>query len=101
MSPEMLTLVAAVLVYDFAVEMRDARSSTVDTEASPRLLGAPESRSDMSWTRLENDMLFEVRGDFGRAWKGRCRERVGRQRVRKPVEFEGRRSRRNLADAGG
>jgi hypothetical protein len=60
MSPEMLTLVAAVLVYDLAVEIRDARSSTVDTEASPRLLGAFVSRSDRSWTRLENDMVFEV-----------------------------------------
>ena len=57
MSPEMLTLVAAVLVYDLAMEMRDARSSTVDTEASPRLRGALESRSDRSWTRLEKDIL--------------------------------------------
>ena len=57
MSPEMLTLVAAVLVYDLAIEMRDARSSTVDTEASPRLRGPLESRSDRSWTRLEKDML--------------------------------------------
>lgn len=62
MSPEMLTLVAAVLVYDLAVEMCDARSSTVDTEASPRLRGAFESRSDRSCTRLENDILFGLRG---------------------------------------
>jgi hypothetical protein len=48
MSPEMLTLVAAVLVYDFAIEMWEARSSTVDTEASPRLRGAPESRRERS-----------------------------------------------------
>jgi hypothetical protein len=63
MSPEMLTLVAAVLVYDLAMEMRDARSSTVDTEASPRLRGALESRSDRSWTRLENDILSEGDGE--------------------------------------
>jgi hypothetical protein len=48
MSPEMLTLVAAVLAYDLAMDMWEARSSTVDTEASPRLLGALESRSDRS-----------------------------------------------------
>ena len=62
MSPEMLTLVAAVLVYDLAMEMRDARSSTVDTEASPRLRGALESRSDRSWTRLEKDILSAADG---------------------------------------
>ena len=66
MSPEMLTLVAAVLVYDLAMEMRDARSSTVDTEASPRLRGPLESRSDRSWTRLEKDMLPAADGrDIG------------------------------------
>jgi hypothetical protein len=48
MSPAMLTLVAAVLVYDLAFEMWEARSSIVETEASPRLRGAPESRSDRS-----------------------------------------------------
>ena len=64
MSPEMLTLVAAVLVYDLAMEMRDARSSTVDTEASPRLRGPLEWRSDRSWTRLEKDMLSAA---YGRA----------------------------------
>jgi len=58
MSPEMLTLVAAVLVYDLAMEMWDARSSTVDTEASPRLLGALGSRRDRSCTRLENDIVL-------------------------------------------
>jgi hypothetical protein len=58
MSPAMLTLVAAVLVYDLAIEMWEARSSTVDTEASPRLLGALGSRRDKSWTRLEKDILF-------------------------------------------
>lgn len=58
----MLTLVAAVLAYDMAREMcevRDARSSMVETEASPRVArrrGAP-SRSDRSCTRLEKDML--------------------------------------------
>jgi len=57
MSPEMLTLVAAVLVYDLASEMCDARSSTVETEASPRLRSPFESRRDRSWTRLENDMV--------------------------------------------
>jgi hypothetical protein len=48
MSPDMLTLVAAVLAYDMALEMcdvREAASLTVETEASPRLRGAPESRS--------------------------------------------------------
>jgi len=66
MSPEMLTLVAAVLVYDIARDICDTRSSTVDTEPSPPRLGrrrpdgppgAPESRRVRSWTRLEKDII--------------------------------------------
>lgn len=53
----MLTLVAAVLVYDLAFDVCEARSSIVETEESSRLNGAPESRRDKSWTRLENDIL--------------------------------------------
>ena len=55
MSPVMLTLVAAVLVYDMAREMcevREARSSMaeviVEVDASPRRLGAFASRSERS-----------------------------------------------------
>jgi hypothetical protein len=80
MSPAMLTLVAAVLVYDLASEMWEARSSMVDTEASPRLLGALGSRRDRSWTRLENDMLSRERGAVG-ACVGGCRECRSRAKV--------------------
>lgn len=55
MSPEMLTLVAAVLAYDMAREMcevREARSSMaeviVELDASPRRLWTFESRSERS-----------------------------------------------------
>jgi len=61
MSPAMLTLVAAVLVYDMAREIwdvRDARSSIIEAlDASPRRRGALESRRERSWTRLEKDIL--------------------------------------------
>lgn len=67
MSPEMLTLVAAVLAYDIAretCEVRDVRSSIVEAleAASPRLgrRGAFESRSERSWTRLEKDIAETV-----------------------------------------
>jgi hypothetical protein len=58
MSPEMLTLVAVVLAYDMAREMCEVRSSTVETDASPRDGRAPaaDSRSWMSRTRPEKDM---------------------------------------------
>lgn len=62
MSPAMLTLVAAVLVYDMGLEMWEERSSTVETEASARLRGALESRSDRSCTRLENDIFCAAEG---------------------------------------
>lgn len=67
MSPEMLTLVAAVLAYDIAretCEVRDVRSSIVEAleAASPRLRrGAFESRSERSWTRLEKDIAETVK----------------------------------------
>lgn len=65
MSPEMLTLVAAVLAYDIAretCEAREVRSSMVEAlEASARLRrGAFESRSEMSCTRLEKDIVETV-----------------------------------------
>jgi len=56
----MLTLVAAVLAYDMALETCDLRSSTVDeVERGPRATGRRSelaSLKDKSWTRLENDM---------------------------------------------
>lgn len=69
MSPEMLTLVAAVLAYDMAREMcevRDAPSSMVDAAAET----PPPRRSDRSCTRLENDIaedagMVEPRGGLG------------------------------------
>jgi len=66
MSPAMLTLVAAVEVYDRAWDGRDM----VDSLSSVRL----ESRYAMSWTRDEKDMAAAARGP----------EDVGR-RVRMPV----------------
>lgn len=68
MSPEMLTLVAVVLAYDIALETCDLLSSTVEMEEVPvpraicrRSLGL--SLNDRSWTRLEKDMIAEVRGN--------------------------------------
>lgn len=56
----MLTLVAAVLAYDIALETCDLRSSMVEVvERGPRLTARRsvlESLKDKSWTRLENDM---------------------------------------------
>lgn len=61
----MLTLVAAVLAYDMALEMREVLSSAVelaDMDMDPGRPGrrggaAPlESRRLRSWTRLEKDM---------------------------------------------
>ena len=71
MSPAMLTLVAAVLVYDMAREMcevRDAPSSMV--EAAAETPPPPPRRSDRSCTRLENDIvedagMVEPRGGLG------------------------------------
>lgn len=74
MSPAMLTLVAAVLVYDMALEMCDTRSSAVardETDDSPRgrgrrpltveeeavVLVLLDSRRARSWTRLEKDIV--------------------------------------------
>lgn len=58
MLPAMLTLVAAVLAYDFAREMWEAVSSTVETEDVARgWRGVFPSRMVRSWTRLENDMV--------------------------------------------
>jgi hypothetical protein len=54
----MLTLVAAVLAYDMAREMCDARSSTVETEGAARGRRGPfPSRIERSCTRLEKDMM--------------------------------------------
>lgn len=68
----MLTLVAAVLAYDLALEtcesareMNDARSSKVETDAEPRIGGLRSlaaSLNDKSCTRLEKDILeYEVK----------------------------------------
>jgi hypothetical protein len=66
MSPDMLTVVAAVLVYDIAREIFDARemlefrSSMAEAATSGRgrlLLGIPESRRLRSWRRFEKDMV--------------------------------------------
>lgn len=54
----MLTLVAAVLAYDMALETCDLRSSTVEVDRGPRAgrRSSLASRKDKSCTRLENDM---------------------------------------------
>lgn len=39
-------------------DVREARSSMVETEASPRRLGALGSRRERSCTRLEKDMVL-------------------------------------------
>ena len=88
MSPAMLTLVAAVLVYDLASERWEARSSMVETEASPRLLGALGSRRDRSWTRLENDILS--------VWGARNGRDVRWWMPRASVESKSRSSRRQI-----
>jgi hypothetical protein len=54
MSPEMLTLVAAVLAYDIALETCDLLSSTVEAEEVARAFGL--SLNERSWTRLEKDI---------------------------------------------
>ena len=59
-SPDMLTLVAAVLAYDLAREMCDTLSSAaevVDAAGAGRRLPL-ESRRDRSCTRLEKDMML-------------------------------------------
>jgi len=59
MSPEMLTLVAAVLAYDIARDTCDLLSSIVEAEEVTR--GARRSSlaslKERSWTRLEKDMV--------------------------------------------
>jgi hypothetical protein len=64
MSPEMLTLVAAVLAYDMArvmCEVLELRSSIADTGDTSPLIpgrrGPGESRSVMSCSRPENDIV--------------------------------------------
>lgn len=67
MSPAMLTLVAAVLAYDIARDMWEARSSMVEAEEVPRCgrrRGAFPSRIERSCTKLENDILSIL-------WKGK------------------------------
>ena len=58
MSPEMLTLVAAVLAYDLARDMVEARSSIVETTEAEEVFGwERRSRIVISWRRLEKDIL--------------------------------------------
>ncbi len=60
MSPAMLTLVAAVEVYERACEGRemvDWLSLLVAVLALVRALDWEESRKAMSWTREENDIV--------------------------------------------
>ena len=72
MSPDMLTLVADVLAYDLALDTWDLWSSMVEAEEVPlaicrrcslAALGVV-SRKEISWTRLENDMIPIVKGGF-------------------------------------
>lgn len=55
----MLTLVAAVLAYDIALEICDLRSSMVEVEAPPLAarLSSLASLKERSCTREENDMI--------------------------------------------
>lgn len=79
MSPAMLTLVAAVLAYDIARDMWEARSSMAEAEEVPRCgrrRGVFPSRIERSCTKLENDILSIL-------WKGKItqiRRQVGRGR---------------------
>lgn len=59
MSPEMLTLVAAVLAYDIARDTCDFLSSAVEAEEVTRAARRSPlaSLKDRSWTRLEKDMI--------------------------------------------
>lgn len=54
----MLTLVAAVLAYDMALETCDLLSSMVEALEVARAFGL--SLKEMSWTRLEKDMIAVV-----------------------------------------
>jgi hypothetical protein len=58
MSPEMLTLVAAVLAYDIPLETCDCLSSVVEVEAFSLRATPLASRNDKSCTRLEKDMMM-------------------------------------------
>lgn len=64
MSPEILTLVAAVLAYDMAREMCDLRSSIEATDAvrsgpARRSAAVALSRKERSCTSVEKDMILE------------------------------------------
>jgi hypothetical protein len=64
----MLTLVAAVLAYDIALETCDFLSSTVEAEEVPRATccrSAGLSLKEISWTRLEKDMIAVATGQLG------------------------------------
>lgn len=86
----MLTLVAAVLAYDIALDTCDLLSSIVEIEEVTRAarLSSLESRKDRSWTRLEKDMIEYCKGyntegtdaQVGFAMSG---EEKGRLEVRK------------------
>jgi len=62
MSPDMLTLVAAVLAYDIALDICDLRSSIVEEEeeAFPLIvrLSSLASLNERSCTREEKDMMI-------------------------------------------
>lgn len=59
MSPEMLTLVAAVLAYDIVRDTCDFLSSIVEAEEVTRAArrSSLASLKDRSWTRLEKDII--------------------------------------------
>jgi hypothetical protein len=59
MSPEMLTLVAAVLAYDIARDTCDFLSSVVEAEEVTRAARRSSfpSLKERSWTRLEKDIV--------------------------------------------
>lgn len=61
MSPDMLTLVAAVLAYDMARDTCDLLSSTVDEDETPRAIRRSSlmSLKERSWTRLEKDIFAD------------------------------------------
>jgi hypothetical protein len=59
----MLTLVAAVLAYDIALETCDLLSSMVDAEDVPRAFWL--SLKERSWTRLEKDMVVVLERELG------------------------------------
>jgi len=80
MSPDMLTLVADVLAYDLALDTWDLWSSMVEAEEVPlaiclrcslAALGVV-SRKEMSWTRLENDMIPIQKGGLAVGARVRC-----------------------------